>query len=389
MRRGRLVVVVLVAVVALAGCDWTQVGFGPGKTNVNPYEPALTSSSVAHLTTVWSQSCSCLTSLVVGGVVYTANSLGSVNPRPVKLEALDEKTGSPRWTVSFPSVNFAQFVAIGNGLAYVDVSPVSGSDQIVAYDAQTGAVRWTITPPAPSTGSVTLVDGGTVLDGDRLFVAAFAADGVAEVSAIDATGHVAWAATPGGEVRALAADPGKTLYVTSSLVLTAPPGRLPLLTGLAESDGTRRSEVVPKTNQGLAFNGPYSFAFANGLIYEGPFAIHPDTGALAWSAPGNDEAAVASTAVLMTSSSGIVARDPLNGTVLWSASARPIGPQNPVVAGNLVFVAFGSNVQIRDLANGNLLGTSPSLMGFDYYISPSGGSVVVQDGNGLHAFVPT
>lgn len=32
-----LVAAVVVALVMVAGCDWTQVGFGPGKTNVNPY----------------------------------------------------------------------------------------------------------------------------------------------------------------------------------------------------------------------------------------------------------------------------------------------------------------------------------------------------------------
>lgn len=373
---------VLVALVMVAGCDWTQVGFGPGKTNVNPYEPALTSSSVAHLTTAWSQSCDCLTPLVVGGVVYTA----TVSSGPVKLEALDEATGNSKWTVTLPSVNFALFVGVGNGLAYVDVSPVSGSEEIVAYDAATGAVRWSVVPPAPSTGAVTLVDAGTVLDGERLFVAAFAADGVAEVSAIDTLGHVVWSATPGGEVRALAADPGKALYVTSSLVLTTPPGRLPLLTGLAESDGTRRSEVVPQTNGSLGFDGPYSFAFANGLIYEGPFAIHPDTGTLAWSTPGNNMMTVASTAVLMTSSSGIVARDPHNGALLWSANAGRIFPQGAVIAGNLVFVG---GVQIRDLATGNLLGTSPPLTGIDFYISPSGGRVIVQGGGTLYALAPS
>ena len=39
-------VVLLCAFVALAGCDWTQIGFGPGQTNANPDEAALSASTV-------------------------------------------------------------------------------------------------------------------------------------------------------------------------------------------------------------------------------------------------------------------------------------------------------------------------------------------------------
>ncbi len=384
------IAVAVVSVVVLAGCDWSQIGFGPAKTNANPYEPALTDSSVARLTVAWSQpSCFCLTPLVAGGVVYTAHFLAEVNPRPVELEALDEATGKPRWTFLYPRVNGAQVLAVGNGIAYVSVAPVSGPDEIQAFDASTGARRWTVTPPAPSSGPGQLgVDAGFVLDGDRLFVTAFANDGAGEVSAIDTTGRVVWSATPGGQVLALAADPGKTLYV-ASWVRTTTGAPVPLLTGLAETSGTRQSAVVPQ--QASTFSGPGGFAFGNGLIYDGGVAIRPDTGAVVWSAPNEIVMAVTANAVVMLAPGAIVARNPTSGSPLWFAPARAIVPQGVVVAGDLVFVgeSGASDLQIRDLATGKLLGTSPPLTGGDYYISPSGGRVIIQAGGTLYALTPT
>lgn len=393
MRRMRLLGVAIVLLLMCAGCDWAQVGFGPAKSNANPYEPALTTASVAHLTVEWSHACDCTTPLVTGGAVYDARRLSGVTPRDVLLEAVDEHTGATRWMATAHDVIDAQFIAIGNGLAYVEVTPSVGSVTIDALDSATGAARWQTTPPAPSSGPVSLVDGGVVLDGNRIFVAAHADDGTGEISAIDTTGHVVWAATPGGQVRAIAADPGRAVYATSLVPVSAPPGAVPLLTGLNESDGTRRSAVVPQTGLHVpTFNGSDAFAFGNGLVYDGPYAIHPDTGAVAWSAPGEDVIDVTPSAVVTLSSNanGIVSRDPANGTLRWSAPARAIFPQGVVIAGDLVYLgdSGGPDMQIRSLATGAVVGTSPSLLGNDDYISPSGGDIVVQAGGTLYALAP-
>jgi hypothetical protein len=50
---------VVAACVALAGCDWAQIGFGPGNTATNPLEAGLTEASVAHLHVAWSTACVC------------------------------------------------------------------------------------------------------------------------------------------------------------------------------------------------------------------------------------------------------------------------------------------------------------------------------------------
>lgn len=53
---GARLAVVMLAIVVLAGCDWSQLnGFGPAGTNFNPSEPALTAASVAHLNAGWSK----------------------------------------------------------------------------------------------------------------------------------------------------------------------------------------------------------------------------------------------------------------------------------------------------------------------------------------------
>ena len=305
--------VLLCVFVALAGCDWTQIGFGPGQTNANPDEAALSASSVANLTTAWSQPCECFTPLVAGGVVYVSNFLGGVNPRPVRLEALDENTGATKWAVTFASVNDAQFLAIGNGLAYVRVSPVSGSDQLVAYDAGNGAFRWQTLPPAPTIGTASI---RALLDRGLLLVVADIGN-APEVSAIDTNGRVIWSVAPSGPVSGMAADAGR-LYVTTTVTISDPPSSHVLLLGLSETTGAVQSGVLIQSDQAGG-----RVVFANGLVYDGGLAFHPDTGAIAWSAPGEFEAAVTPSAALMVAAGAIVARDPLTGAPRWFAPAGP------------------------------------------------------------------
>ena len=130
-----------------------------------------------------------------------------------------------------------------------------------------------------------------VVDGPLAFVAATTSTR-SDIFAVDSAGHVVWSAAPGGFVSALAADPEQhTLYVASLLQLTGGPS-IQLLTGYAEADGLLRSAVVLPIP---SFVSVSSLGFAKGLVFGtqsndhgeggiGAFAVHPDTGALAWSA---------------------------------------------------------------------------------------------------------
>lgn len=399
--RARSVVVILVAAVVLAGCDWTSFGFGPQSTNFNPSEPALTESSVAHLKVAWSASCECSGQrpLVVGGVVYAIDGYGP-QPLALSLRAFDAATGTPKWSTFLgPSYNGDRLVAVGNGLVYVvrTAHPVvSMSDQLVAVDAGTGAIRWQVTPPAAGSNPVFLAS--PIVDGSRVFVAA-TSSGATLVSALDTNGQVVWSLAVGGEVfgDALAADPGHTLYIASTMLLTNPPGTdIPLLTSRAESDGTLQSAVVAQIANNRT---PPAIAYANGLVYGtqpnvpgcagvGAFALHPDTGTLAWSADSLGSVVAPSAVLSRTLGGAIRARDPSTGAVQWQAP-DPGGAQ--AVAGNLVYsVGAVDTINVRRISDGTLVGTVQPAAGENVgWLTPSAGHIYDAATNHVYALAPS
>src|SRR4051794_17560481 len=76
-------------VLLVAGCDWTATGFGPGNTNFNPSEPALTESSVHTLGVAWSVPCACSRALVANGRVYAIDGLTGSQPSTLTARAFD------------------------------------------------------------------------------------------------------------------------------------------------------------------------------------------------------------------------------------------------------------------------------------------------------------
>src|SRR4051794_29274950 len=92
------VIVVVVAAVFLAACDWSGLHFGPSNTNFNPVEAALTESSVPHLGVAWSVPCACRQrALVAGGQVFVVDGFSGSSPSSLTLRAFDASTGTPRW----------------------------------------------------------------------------------------------------------------------------------------------------------------------------------------------------------------------------------------------------------------------------------------------------
>jgi outer membrane protein assembly factor BamB len=383
-----------VAVVVLGGCDWAQLGFGPEATNFDPYEPALTPATAGHLTERWSAACVCVRNrpLVVGDSVYamdTASASGST-PFTLTLRAFAVADGRPRWSTPLGQAESeATLAAVGNGLVYVVVRPVAASDQLVAIDTTSGTVRWRRTPPTPGSGRVRI--DPPVLDGALVLVTATASD-ASTLSAYDPTGRRVWTVVPGGQVfpgANPAVVPGETVYVSSSIPI--PTGGLVLLRGYAVADGTVRSTAT--ISNALPVQ---SLAVANGLVYgtfftsfgrlggPGTFAVHPDTGAIAWTGELFTLAVTPGVVLSNNPRTGdLVAHQPVTGAPLWTTTQTDF---RAAATDRLVFFSEGD---VRRLATGLLVGKVRTAGGVGLRLpTPSGGRVFAFSPDRLYALAP-
>jgi hypothetical protein len=388
----RIVLVAIAAVIALAGCDWAQVGFGPDQTSYNPSEPAITPTSVTNFHLDWSTQCGVCRNpaLVAGGLLYFSSQSPTVSDLQT-VEARDLATGTVRWSTTFNHVSDAEFIGIGNGLAYVRVGslPLDGaqntSDVLLAYDATTGALRWGYVPPPPQTiaaenDPVTIQNW--VLDGSLVFLVTATPHGGDAASAIDATGHDVWSAAVTGNAEGIVADPGHTLFVASFVKLHPDGTGVDILTSYAEAtghvDAARFADFGPL---GLVF-GASPPAFANGLIYAESnantiqgnharaVAVRVATGVQGWSELDEWVGAVAPGAVVTLSSGGVVARNPSTGAPLWTAPGAAGGGLQPAAATDGIVFANQGGVRAFRLADGAVLGTAAA-----------GGMITVADGH--------
>ena len=396
----RLVIYAL-AVLALAGCDWAQFGFGAANTSNNAFEPAITTASVAHLTVAWSQPCLCAgRSLVAGGVVYTLEATNTMT----SIRAFDAQQGTPKWSrvlTTDPSRTDTHLGAVANGLVYLIVGR-----SLLALDAGTGSVKWVLQPPAPGTGTITVQH--LLVDGTLAFVDATASIGpVSELSAVDPAGHITWSNTPGGEIGGFAGLKGHTLDVVSQMSTSQV-----LVTQYDEGGGFLQKQVV--VNGGTTKVDPRGdVAASGGLVYfhgpsfqgRGPagafFAVDPMTGALAWSGFGNEQYAVSPSVVAavgdgphMPRTPAMVAMDARSGRALWFVSGQ-LGTfrSGPTIANGVLFTTAGFNpvvLEARDLTNGSLLGAfsiaNDNLFGD---VTPADGRVYVGSNQRLYALAPT
>lgn len=397
-RRGvRGLALIFVVATLFAGCDWSAVGFDPGNTNFNPSEPALTEASVQHLKVAWSAPCACeQRALVVGGVVYVIDGFSGTPPFLVTVRAFDASSGKARWSTPLGAGDIGtELSAIANGLVYVLVSP---SQRIVALDAATGVVRWQMTPPEPGGNPVTIA-GPIIVDGPLAFVAAFARTR-SDIFAIDTGGHVVWSASPGS---ALAIDPAQhTVYTLSLLRLTHGPS-VYVLTGYAEADGTVRSAVVTQIPDTPPV-GAAATGFSNGLVFGsqssdhspsgiGAFALHPDTGALAWSGDATVTALTPNAVVdfFLRGSPNTTVRNPTTGAVLWQTNT--LGGAAAVAGGLIYTEGFGASpdLVVLRLSNGSTVATV-HIPGVAFgALTPTAGHLydVDRTNNHLYALAPT
>jgi outer membrane protein assembly factor BamB len=382
---------VVIAAALVGGCDWTALNFGPANTNFNAFEPELNESSVPNLEVAWSNPCACRDrALVAGGVVYVVSGFGATQPAALTVRTFDAENGDAGWSAPLGSVGNATVSAVANGLVYVLVQPSSGSQRIVAFDAATGAFRWRLTPPEPGSAAVRL--SVPIVDGALAFVIATVPTR-SDVFAIDTRGRVVWSAAPGGSVTALTADSEHhVVYAASRLFLTSGPW-IQLLTGYAEADGSVRSAVVPE----IPFIvGVETLGVANGLVVGtqpndhgeggvGAFAVHPDTGALAWSGNGGIVAAITPSTTLefaLRADPDGIALDTNTGAVRWRADID----SDSVVAGDLVYTFAGGGIRVLRLSDGSVVTTVPVV---DFgALTPANGQLYVA-GSQLYALAPS
>jgi outer membrane protein assembly factor BamB len=393
------------AVLALAGCDWAEIGFDAASTSNNAFEPAITATSVGHLAVAWSQPCACGTAriLVAGGVVYDVEATTIATA----IRAFDAQQGTPKWSkvvTTDPSRTFTQLTAAANGLIYVIVGAL-----VVALDAGTGAVRWTMQPPAPGTGTMTVTS--LLVDGTEAFVSATAsisnANPVSEVSALDPAGHIIWSNTPGGEVGGFAAvrtanappdSTARTLDVVST-IRNSQPSPVVLISQYDEQSGGVH-QVVLKTGA-TAVATMADVSASGGLVYfhEPPdlgtssalFAVDPVSGAVAWSGFGNEPYAVGGGVVASTGENRLTfaleGLDAATGRALWG----PVpGVSRPAIANGIVFITDGAVLNARDLANGSLVGTFSAMSdNLSSPVTPADGRIYVGSSQRLYALAPT
>jgi hypothetical protein len=384
----RIVLVALVAVVALAACDWAQPGFGPDQTSYNPSEPAITPTSVTSFHLDWSTQCGVCRdpALVANGLLYFSSG-SPTSDTTQTVEARDLATGAVRWSTTFLHVNDAEFLGIGNGLAYVRVGslPLDGaqntSDVLLAYDAATGALRWYYVPPSPDNPStnIPVTIQNWLLDGPLLFIVTATPTVGNAVSAIDATGHDVWYAPVTGRIEGMVADPGNTLYVVSFVSLHPDGTGVDILTSYAE--GTGHVDAARFADFGSLGLVPFPRpAFSNGLVYadgvqgdrtSALVAVRVATGVRAWSEPGESIGAVAPGAVIALGAGGVIARNPGTGAQLWSAPGSTLaGVEQLAVATDGIVFANQGGVRAFRLSDGTVLGTAAA-----------GGLITVADGH--------
>jgi hypothetical protein len=390
------------AILILAGCDWTQLGFGPDNASNNGFEPSITPTSVAHLSVAWSQPCECAGRVLKsGGLVYAVDETGGATA----VRVFDAATGTPGWshTLSNP-----QLMAVGNGLVYIIVGVT-----VVALDAGTGSTRWTLTPPVPGTGTVTVTH--LLVDGAMAFVDATSAignaDPVSEISTVDPTGNIVWATTPGGQVGGFAGtatssapdSTARTLDVVSQLTVSTAPFSQFIVTQYDESGGSvlNRVLVAPGGPRDVS-SGVADVSTAGGRVYftvpgnnrgsGGLFAVDPATGALLWSGAQNDPYA-AGTRVLVASEldraqMGVEGLDPTTGSVLWGFTGD--GGGTPAIAGGVVFTTASGVVQAINVANGLVAGTfSVPNEPFNGPVTPTAGRIYAGSTARLYALAPS
>jgi len=344
----------------LVNTNWSQFGFAPDGTRLNPYENVLSPTTVSGLNLKWSYPATYSTyssPAVVGGVAYFSSTDGNVH-------ALNANTGTLLWSYDTGSNDnpMASSPAVMKGVVYI--GSVIGN--VYALDAASGDKLWRYTTGGDVWSAPAVVDGVVYVtsfdqniyaldaaSGDKLW--SYATDGYIYSSPAVANG-VVYVGTAGNSIYALNANTGAFLwsYTTGNQVGSSP-------------------------------------AVANGVVYVGSldqnvYALNANTGALLWIYTTGGEVisspAVANDVVYIGSrDDNVYALDASTGTKLWSYTTGWFVDSAPAVANGVVYVGSeDDNVYALDAGTGALL-WSYDTGGNIFYASPTVANGVVYFGS--------
>jgi outer membrane protein assembly factor BamB len=287
----------------LVRTDWLRFHFDNGNTGNNPYEKALSPSTVSRLGLTWTNGHNASfysPPAVMGDIVYVGSDR--------YLSALYAPTGEDIWRQR--SLSIYASPAVADGVVYA----VDAYTGVSAFDTITGARLWRYRIGGDVSDSAPVVADGAVYVGNG--------DGLTAVDAT--TGKRLWSYPVGGTDSSPA--------VANGIVFI---GGYQAIYAIDAATGTPRWS---RPNDGIG-----SPAVAGGIVYATSsdhkvYALDASTGKKLWNFLADGSAicspAIANGVVYAASTRSLYAIDAKSGALVWSRRLRGIGYLPSLVAAN-------------------------------------------------------
>jgi len=395
--RAALVLAVAVGALALAGCDWSQLGAGAGRAYNNPGERSLNAATVDSLHEVYSVPIGLTEPIIVGRSGYTTLHDGFGGPATV--EAWNAATGEERWSVPLlAAARILTGVVSAGPHLIVAVLDTDGVAHVTALSRVDGAVVWARELPGTSDRIgqyLAVVDGQVVLtryrtvNGDPL-------TGTTEVAALSIdTGATTWTRTLTGFGTAFG---GLSRYVVVSHALAAAGARSQVdVLSIADGSTVWTKGGTPDASlsaQMAAARRLLTYGSIDAATSDHPIVFDVTNGTLLWEGPASGVSAprASTDRVALSVDVQVTALDTGTGAIRWSVPAPGDAVSGPTIAGSLVYVVAegesGSLLRVYDLSTGDEVAAVPVAGSSLYTPVVANGQVYLSDGNVLHAYAP-
>ena len=401
--RGATVVGLAVAALLLASCDWTQVGFGPGRAYSNPIELGLDAGTVGSLAEAYTVA---LPTGHVGDPIVAGQAMAAASLDPAGTTATvstwDVTTGLPGWSVAVPGAAKAISALVSYGDTFiVAVLQTDDTLHLVALNRVDGSVRWNQPVPVGkgdprdplSLDPTLMVLGSRVVVGLSDGFYQLPAWATYELSNVDAgTGTVLWersAFTGAGGVTVGSSGGDLALNYGENPHPGLPTGYPSFV--VFDASGTTvwshdaLSDLIAITISMSSDDRFYASSSSGDLLSYDAGSGTVDTDVIA----GTPLAATDST-LITGEVSGIAARSVSTGEVRWTWS--PPGTLGQVaIGGSVVYAPVTSGgttvLTFLDLADGHVIGSVPVAGSATPIVASA--HVLLDVGGTVHAYAPT